>query len=83
MNRSVQPSIRLHECVRRWRTQSYSFDVVTKHVEARSFHTPFIWDIIVPFSLTLRIYEDHSKSFERLVQVVNTTRLREIKCGNI
>ena len=54
-----------------------------KHVEAistRYFHIPFNWDIIkVPFSLTLRIYEDHPRSFERLVQVVNTTRLRQLK----
>lgn len=38
----------------------------------------FLRDLFT-FSLTLRTYEDHSRSFERLVQVVNKTRLRQLK----
>lgn len=53
---------------------------LVKTISTRSFHIPFNWDIIkLPFSLTLRTYEDHSRSFERLVQVVNKTRLRQLK----
>ena len=69
MNRSVQPSISLHKCVRRWRTQSYSFDVVTKHVE------PCQGNFYEIFSHSFQLGHNQSAV---LIDIANLRRILEV-----